>query len=290
MFISCLGSVYRKTVPSQFSTSIDSLLDSQCPPTEIVLVVDGPISDSLESLIGAYSHNTYFKVVRLSANQGLARALNAGLKMCSSEIVCRFDTDDINLSTRLHCIRQAFESDPDLDIIGSSIFEFNQDLNLLSVRLKKVAVKHADIVKRMNLVNPLNHPSVAFKKSSIMAIGGYQHMPFFEDYYLWLIARHCRLRFANIEVPLVCMRRSGLLRRRSGLRYALHEARFFSTCLQNSYISPLLLPLIALRILSRLMPGAIQQYQSYLPWRFPASSNECLELLKWLAFEDGGRL
>ena len=288
--VSCLGSVYKQTLVSQCRTAIDSLLAGDCLPSEIGVVVDGPISASLACLLSSYSRAGFVRTVRLSANQGLARALNAGLAICSSEIVCRFDTDDINLPSRLSSICEAFEADPTLDILGSSIFEFTEESNSISVRLKKAALEHVVIINRLNYVNPLNHPSVAFRRSSICSIGGYRHMRFFEDYCLWLIARRCGLRFGNLEAPLVCMRRAGLLLRRSGLQYALDEAQFFCFSVKNGLISPLSVFAFALRCISRLMPGFLQQFQSYLPWRFSSSSDACPELLQWLAFEANSQL
>ena len=283
--VSCLGSVYKNTLASQCRTAIDSLLAGDCLPSEIVVVVDGPIAADLDSLLFSYSRAGYVTLVRLSTNQGLARALNAGLAICSSEIICRFDTDDINLPSRLSSICTAFEADPTLDILGSSIFEFTEEPSSISVRLKKAAAGHAVIIKRLNYVNPLNHPSVAFRRSSICSIGGYRHMRFFEDYFLWLIARRGGLRFGNLAAPLVCMRRAGLLMRRSGLQYALDEARFCCFSIKNGLISPFSVFAFALRCISRLMPGFLQQFQSYLPWRASSSSDACPELLQWLAFE-----
>lgn len=288
--VSCLGAVYKQTLVSQCRTAIDSLLAGDCLPSEIVVVVDGPIAAGLDSLLSSYSRAGYVRLVRLSANQGLARALNAGLAICSSEIVCRFDTDDINLPSRISSIRKAFEADSALDILGSSIFEFAEAPNGISVRLKKSATEHNIIINRMNYVNPLNHPSVAFRKSSICSIGGYRHMRFFEDYCLWLIARRVGLRFGNLADPLVCMRRTGLLVRRSGFQYAQDEARFCYFSVKNGLISPFSVFPFALRCMSRLMPGFLQQFQSYLPWRFPSSSEACPELLKWLAFEANAEL
>lgn len=283
--LSCLGSVYKQTLVSQCRTAIDSLLAGDCLPNEIVVVVDGPISAGLDSLLSSYCRAGYVKIVRLSSNQGLAIALNAGLAICSSEIVCRFDTDDINLPSRLSLIRKAFEADPALDVLGSSIYEFREEPDSVSVRLKKAAPEHAVIMRLLDYVNPLNHPSVAFRRSSICSLGGYKHLRFFEDYFLWLIARRAGLRFGNLEVPLVCMRRAGVLSRRSGLQYALDEARFCYFSVKNGLIRPFSVFAFVFRCISRLMPGFLQQFQSYLPWRFASSPDACPLLLHWLAFE-----
>ena len=44
------------------------------------------------------------------------------------------------------------------------------------------------IIKR----NPINHVTVMFKKDSILEVGNYENLPYFEDYYLW-----CKLIKSN---------------------------------------------------------------------------------------------
>ena len=63
--VSCLGSVYKHTLVSQCRTAIDSLLAGDCLPSEIVVVVDGPIAAELDSLLSSYSRAGYVKLVRL---------------------------------------------------------------------------------------------------------------------------------------------------------------------------------------------------------------------------------
>ena len=284
--VSCLGSVYFATVASELRSSLDSLLAGTHLPDEIVVVVDGPVGSDLDLLLRSYCALGVVKIVRLSSNQGLAAALNAGLAVCVGEIVCRFDTDDINLPSRILETKQAFASDPLLDIVGSSVYEFVEDAKYsVTLSLKSVALRHSSIVKNMDYANPLNHPSVAFKRSSIADIGGYIHMKFFEDYYLWLRARKARLRFGNISIPLVFMRRSGSLSRRSGLGYARCELKFLFSCTSKRLLNPLLIPLFLLRCLSRLLPSSFQRFQSLLPWRCPVSIDDAPQLLQWLAYE-----
>jgi glycosyltransferase involved in cell wall biosynthesis len=286
LFVSCLASVYHSTVASEFRSSLDSLLAGISLPDEVVVVVDGPISDPLDQLLRSYCNLGFVKVVRRRLNQGLAIALNAGLEVCTGQIVCRFDTDDINHLSRIFEVKRAFEADPALDIVGSSIYEFHEmNHRLIALSIKGVPEKHSAIVKKMDYANPFNHPSIAFKRSSILAIGGYSHMPSFEDYYLWLSARKAGLRFGNICRPLVYMRSSGLLARRSGFGYARSEAQFYSCCLVNHLVNPLFVPVFVVRCLSRLLPACLQYFQASLPWRDRAAIGDCPQLWYWLAAE-----
>jgi len=284
--VSGLCSVYIRTVASQFRSSIDSLLAGSLRPEEIVVVVDGPVSNELNMLISSYSDLGTITVVRLPANLGLAHALNAGLRVCACELVCRFDTDDINLSTRLEEICVAFKSEPTLDIIGSSIYEFIEYRGRLqSLRLKKAVADHDSIARRLDWKNPINHPSVAFRRDSVLSIGGYIHMPYFEDYYLWLIARQHGLHFANISKPLVCMRTTELLSRRTGLKYSLYEASFCINAFRNKLIKLHLLPCFLLRLAMRNFPILLNGFRSSFQSLSSCQTNECPELTKWLDLE-----
>jgi hypothetical protein len=75
-----------------------------------------------------------------------------------------------------------------------------------------------------------------FKKSSVLEAGGYKHMPWFEDYYLWIRMILNSSKFFNIQEPLVNMR-VGLdqIRRRSGFGYALSEVKFQKFLLSKGF-------------------------------------------------------
>jgi hypothetical protein len=51
--------------------------------------------------------------------------------------------------------------------------------------IKTVPTTHEDIKKFAQKRCPFNHMTVAYKKSVITELGGYQHHLFMEDYNLW---------------------------------------------------------------------------------------------------------
>ena len=68
-----------------------------------------------------------------------------------------------------------------------------------------------------------------YKKSAVQKAGGYQKMMWFEDYYLWIRMILNGAKFYNIQEPLVNMRAGyGQLERRSGLKYAKEEFKFYT--------------------------------------------------------------
>ena len=67
------------------------------------------------------------------------------------------------------------------------------------------------ILKGFMRRNPLNHPSVMFRKNDIIEIGSYRDIKFFEDYELWLRCIKKGLLIHNINKVLVAMRRENYL-------------------------------------------------------------------------------
>ena len=180
---SVLLSVYYKESPLFLGQCIDSLLCQTKLPGEIVLVKDGPLTELLNDVIDEYLKITsIIKVVELSANQGLGNALNAGMEFCTFSLIARMDTDDIAKSNRFERQLDIFEKYSEIDVVGAWIDEFEGDVSHV-ISTRKLPEWHDEIVHFAKLRNPINHPVVMFKKEAVLAAGGYQHFPFFEDYY-----------------------------------------------------------------------------------------------------------
>lgn len=62
---SVLMSLYAKECPEYLKESLDSMLAQTVPPTEIVMVKDGPLTDELEAVLLDYdsAHPKLFKFV-----------------------------------------------------------------------------------------------------------------------------------------------------------------------------------------------------------------------------------
>ena len=90
---------------------------------------------------------------------------------------------------------------PDLDLIGSFVAEKDSFDKIYCI--KKVPINTDAIFKLIKKRNPFNHPSVAFRKSKVLALGGYPKIELREDYGLWalMLANGCRVK--NIDDVLV---------------------------------------------------------------------------------------
>ena len=223
---SVLMSVYYKEKPNNFKQAIDSLLNQTLMPSQIVIVKDGPLTIDLENILDLYKDNPLFCVVELNENQGLTKALNEGLKYVKYDLVARMDSDDISLTERFADQIKLFQ-DNDLTIVGGQVEEFFDSWDEPNKKKRFVPLLHEEIKKQALKKNPFNHPTVMYKKDFIVDIGGYEEMPFFEDYYLWIKSLKNGARCQNSDKTYVYMRADlNMYSRRGGFKYAKHMLKF----------------------------------------------------------------
>jgi len=257
MKFSVLMSIYYKEKPEFFDRCMKSIWDEQTvKPNEILLVQDGPLTNELYEIITKWQNKLgkILLTIPLPQNVGLGEALNIGLNKCKNELVARMDTDDIALPNRFKLQLEMFNK-KNIDICGSWVSEFNNDENKI-ISYRKVPENHDKIVKFAKKRNPLNHPSVMYKKSSVLKAGGYQHMLWFEDYYLWVRMMLNGAKFYNIQEALVKMRAGyGQLERRRGFKYAKAEYDFLKELRKIGFLNKIgFYENVLIRIPSRLLP------------------------------------
>lgn len=195
-------------------------------PDAVVVTVDGPIGEPLESQLGELveSSPSPVRVVRLPTNQGLASALNAGLAGIETEYVARMDADDISLPERFE--RQLAEIEArQLDLLGTAIAEFaGRSETVIAKRTPPVG---DEIRRRAPWAQPFNHPTVVFRLAAVRAAGGYPtDVGRIEDYVLFARMLVAGARVDNLPETLLLYRvDDGGFDRRGGLRMFGDELR-----------------------------------------------------------------
>ena len=125
---SILSTLYKNDSPEFLRQSIESMLAQTVVTNDYVLVADGPIPTELKAVLSEYEGKyDFFNIVQLPENVGLGAALNEGLKACKNDLVARLDADDISLPTRCEEQLSAFEKDVDLVIVGTDMYEFEEE-------------------------------------------------------------------------------------------------------------------------------------------------------------------
>lgn len=224
MNFSLLMSVYQYDDAKFFMQALDSIDANSVKPEDFVLVCDGALTDELNEIIKDYTSKLVINVVRLPYNVGLGRALQTGINYCQYEWVARFDADDICISDRFEKQVAYIEDNPNVDVVGGQIIEFANIPNEEGTRKKIVPTSHRQIDKYAKSRNPMNHMTVMFKKSAVLAVGSYQHAPLYEDYDLWVRMLMKGFKFANIDEVIVHVRAGhNMYCRRGGMSYANQE-------------------------------------------------------------------
>lgn len=218
---SVLMSVYYKEKPEFLDLSLESnLIKQTLPPNEFVLVCDGELTQDLEAVVEKYRKlfPNVLKVYR-KENGGLGKALNFGLPKCSYPLVARSDSDDVCSADRFEKQVRFMEAHPEIGIISSYIDEFSKDW-AKPTHVKTLPLTHEELYEMAKFRNPLNHMSVMMRKDDVMRIGSYRHIPYIEDYELWVRAMIHGIRIANIGEVLVHARTgNGMVQRRGTKTY-----------------------------------------------------------------------
>lgn len=232
MTLSVLMSVYIKDSPVYLDQALKSLSAQTILSSEVVLVEDGPISDELTDVIERYRADLKIRSVKMAENRGLAVALNKGLKHCNNELVARMDSDDISLPRRFEEQIAFMKSRPHVTVSSAWVDEMESDMKSV-VDVRRLPAEHEEICRFAKRRNPINHPVSIFRKSAVLAVGGYPKIRKAQDYALWslmLVRGYC---FANIPKVLLQMRTGSSLMMRRGLRYYRQEVsilRFQRKC------------------------------------------------------------
>ena len=217
-------SVYKNSKPDEFLAAFNSIIHQTAPPNEIILVIDGPISKELASLIESLRKNESLKIIKIPENKGLGNALRIGVENASNDLIARMDSDDISLSNRFELQLNYFLQHPYTDVLGGQVTEFiDTPDHIIGKRI--VPLNNKEIYAYMKKRCAMNHPSVMFRKEAVINAGNYQDWFLNEDYYLWIRMMSNKCEFANLNQVLVNLRVSnGLYERRGGWSYFKSEA------------------------------------------------------------------
>ncbi len=181
--------------------ALKSLINQTFKDFEIILIEDGSTDSTLEII------NT-FKDPRLKiykkSNTGLIDSLNFGIKKCNSELIARFDSDDLCFKNRLEMQYSNFNLND--SVLSSNAILINEKDEIIGKT--KFSSKESTIKKSLqNLNNCIIHPTVLINKNYLINSGSYnQHYKDAEDYELWLkISKFGKIKL--IEEPLIYLRK-----------------------------------------------------------------------------------
>ena len=254
---SVLMSVYYKENSEFFNLSLESLYNQSKISPDIVIVHDGPLTKELYLVLDKWKSLLPITEIVLQKNVGLGEALNAGLVYCKYDLVARVDTDDINIPTRFEQQYQYMNEHKDIALCGSHIDEFDTDPLVITSHRK--VPSGTDLDKSIFKRNPINHMTVMFRKSAVLDAGGYQHLRFMEDYFLWVRMYVKGYKLVNLDTVLVNARTgNGMLERRKGINYYRSELTFMNKVLKMDVKNkPKIMATFLIRSHIRLLPQSV---------------------------------
>ncbi|MET0999817.1 MAG: glycosyltransferase [Marmoricola sp.] len=215
---SLLMSTWRSDRPDYLREAFVSSVHEQTRrPTQVVLVQDGPVPEELAAEIRHLVETSPVPVrhVQLAENQGLGPALDAGLRASDHEIVARMDADDVSAPDRFE--KQLPLIEAGADIVGSGLWEFGET-TADTVGRRTPPTDPDEIRRVIRFRDPFNHPTVVYRRSAVVAAGGYSDMALMEDYLLFTRMVAAGAVPANLAEPLVHYRvGDGAYARRGGM-------------------------------------------------------------------------
>ena len=255
MNISVLVSVYLGTKASDLAACLESLLSQTLPAKEIVVVIDGPLAADTEYCLNQYCGRLPIKLLPFPTNRGLGLALRDGLVACENELIARADSDDISIPDRFQKQVTFMVENSTISIVGSALRETYIFRRKSTEAIRKVP-KTSGLSRRNRIRNPLNHPTVMYRKSHVISCGNYENCNFFEDYLLWAKLIQNGYKVANLCEPLVeTTVDNEYFKRRGGITYIINEIALCKRLLTIKYFSKIdAATFLCTRIPLRLIP------------------------------------
>lgn len=175
----------HKFTPDLVTAVVSTLADMR-PDDELLLVLDGH-QNSVE--FATLPNDPRIRLLPHRPGGCLASALNYGLSAASNEFVARMDGDDVVVPGRFTAQHKFLAENPEVVLVGGQI-EYIDDQGAPAGALKLPV--GSDLRKALLGRNVCAHPSIMFRRSVLLEIGGYDSsLKFSEDYEMYLRIARC---------------------------------------------------------------------------------------------------
>ena len=188
---------------------IESILTQTLTDFEVIAVNDFSKDASLR-VLQEYNGDR-LKIID-NGRRGLVSALNSGLAYCSAPLVARMDADDIMYPNRLLKQYEYMRQHHDVVLLATQARKF-PEVSVRNgyreyMRWQNSVLSSEDIRNQIYIESPFAHPSVMFRRDSVIAEGAYRYGEFPEDYELWLRLHHYGYRMEKLPEVLLDWRES----------------------------------------------------------------------------------
>lgn len=221
---SVLISLFVGESGENFDACLSSIAHQTLFPDEVVLVLDGLVSQEHREVIEKWSDilplNVYPK-----EHSGLALSLQYGLERCRYDLVVRTDTDDRSLPTRFEKLICTIQNS-NFSVVSGDIIEIFPDGRKRIKSVPSGKVGRSSVVSFFR--SPLNHNNCVVKRQDVLSVGGYTKGRM-EDFRLWIKMLAKGYCFYNISGDaLLEASAANIEARRSGSEYIRAEFLVFN--------------------------------------------------------------
>ena len=202
---SVLMTIYEKEKAEYLDRALESLENQTVLPAQIVIVKDGLLNESLDTVIEIHAKkfSNIYTVISLKRNYGRGYASKVGIDHISSRWFARMDSDDVSSKDRFElqiaAIKKYIKIYPKLAVVGGQISEFMNNENN-TVGYRKVPQEPEQIKEFAAYRSPINNPTAMINKEALLAVGNYSGLNVLEDYDLWV--RFLSNGYTLINIPI----------------------------------------------------------------------------------------
>lgn len=259
MKVSVLISVFSEENPVYFKQAIESIWDFQTmKPFEIILIEDGKLTEGLYEEIRNWKEKigNSLIIIKNEDNLGLTKSLNIGVEFCKGDFIARMDSDDISSPNRFKLQTDFLLSNPDIDIVGGSIKEFNEFDPCVNIRMYPKS--HKEVINFISKASPLAHPSVLFRRNIFDDGNRYcEDYKTSQDIEFWFRLLKKGYKISNISEIALNFRLSNDFAKRRSKKKALNEFKIYWNGILDLYGVSFNLIYPIVRLIIRMLPAFI---------------------------------
>lgn len=190
----------------EFDKAVQSIAEQGFTEWELLLISNNANTEALEIARKWIQADARIKLLH-EPEQGIAVALNTGLKQAKGDYIARMDADDISQVSRFEKQLAFLDNHPDTDVVSTqtkilSSLPDSRGYSLFVDWQNSIITAEQHSVLRF-IESPLAHPSVMFRRNLIDKFGFYDTGNVPEDYELWLRWLHHGVKFYKIPEPLL---------------------------------------------------------------------------------------
>ena len=168
--------------------ALNSCIEQQTQYIFEIIVCNDKSNDNSLNIVNNFidKHPKFSLKLINSSGSGIVEALNFGIENANSQIILRFDQDDLMYTARIQTQVKFMKSNSGVVLAGSQIKIFGER-RIRNVRKYLYPESNEKILRKIPFTNCFAHPAVAFRKDIFKAVGGYRvGTDGCEDYDLWL--------------------------------------------------------------------------------------------------------